>query len=121
MARKWSLLPVLVLALLSFGCFGLLSGGGEKGQTSFIVYNDVQPAATVTVVLRRGDKDVATLGTVPAGEERTLTYATSKLDDSFRLVAQQTSGASSVSRQFSLFDGAQVRWQIRVNNLSVFQ
>ncbi len=120
--RISSIIAVLALAVLSTGCLGILSGGGgEEKQASFIVYNDVQPQARVTIKLRRNDKDVATLGTIEAGDQRTLTYSAADFSGNFRLVSDQPSGAASISREFTLFDGAQVRWQIRANTLSVLQ
>lgn len=122
--RAWNLLPILALAVLSTGCLGIFSGGGgggEKSEVSFVVYNDLQPAAKVTVRLRTGERDVADLGSVPPGEERTLTWSADGFPDRYRLVAEQPSGAASISREFTLFDGAQARWQLRSNNLSVYQ
>jgi hypothetical protein len=119
--RIASMLIVLGLAASSSGCFGLFGGGSPEYTATLVVRNDLVPPAAVTVVLRQGDADQETLGTIAADQERTLSYTSRDLQGTYQLVARLTTGASVSSREFTLFDGAQVRWQVRSNTLSVTQ
>jgi hypothetical protein len=116
------LILVLGLAGLGAGCFGIFSrGGGAEPTASVRVLNDVSPPATLTIELRVEGKNTATLGTVEPGQDRVLSYSSSSLQGPYQLVAHQPSGAAVVSREFTLFNGARVQWQVRGNTLSVLQ
>jgi len=118
---KFELLLVLGLAALGAGCFGILSRGAPKETATLQVRNDLDPPVTLTISLRKDGNTVKTLGTVAAGEDRAMSYSSSDLQGTYQLVAQQPSGAAVVSRDFTLFSGAQVQWQVRGNSLSVMQ
>lgn len=107
------------LAGMTAGCFGFLGGGGPETTATVVVNNDVDPPTALTIELRRSGGDTERLGTVPAGEERTMSYSSSDLQGSYQLVALQSSGAAVTSREFTLFEDAQVRWQLRTNTLTV--
>lgn len=119
--RMARMLIVLGLVTISAGCFGLFGGGGPEYSATVVVRNDMEPQTELTIVLRQDGDDRETLGTIAAGQERSLSYTSRDLQGSYQLIARQTSGAAVTSRQFTLFDGAQVSWQIRSNTLSVSQ
>lgn len=109
------------LAGISAGCFGLFGGGGPEYTATVVVRNDLDPPSVLTILLTQDEDDRETLGTVTPGQESSLSYTSSELQGSYQLVARQSSGASVTSREFTLFDGALVRWQVRSNTLSVSQ
>jgi hypothetical protein len=117
--RIMKLILVLGIAGLSAGCFGVLGGGGPQASATVVVRNDLDPPGTLTVVLRQGDNDRETLGTLAPGEERTFTYSSSSLQGNYQLLARQSSGAAVTSRAFTLFADARVHWQVGANSLSV--
>lgn len=120
--RLLSLAVALLLATVSTGCFGLFGGSSEPDQSAVItVLNDVDPPREVTVEIRRSGDDASNLGTVSAGAQRDLTYRSSNLQGAYQLVARQPSGAAIVSREFTLFPDARVRWQMRTNSVTVSQ
>ncbi|MBR9988163.1 MAG: hypothetical protein KFH98_00320 [Gemmatimonadetes bacterium] len=112
---------VLGLAGVTAGCFGFLGGGEPETTATVLVLNDLNPPSVLTIEMRRSGDDTETLGTVPAGEERTLTYSSSELQGNYQLIARQSSGASVTSRDFTLFAGARVQWQVGSNTLSVVE
>lgn len=116
-----SLALVFVFASLNTGCFGLFGGGGADESAMITVVNDLDPTETRTIQIRRGGDDETTLGTVPGNAERMLTYEAEDLQGTYQLVARQSSGAAVVSREFTLFAGARVRWQMRTNSVTVSQ
>jgi len=119
-----NLRPILFALLLAApiaGCFGIFGGGGPEASAVLTVLNDLDPPAAMTIELRRDGDDESTVGTVPGGAERTLTYSSTNLQGAYQLVARQASGAAVVSREFTLFPDAQVRWQLRTNSVIVSQ
>lgn len=121
MTRMFRLLLVLVVAGLSAGCFGLFSKGGPESTATLVVRNDVDPPTSYTIELRRMGGDTETLGSISAGEERTLSFSSDKLQGTYQLVARQSSGAAVTSREFTLFEDARVEWQVRSNVVTVSQ
>ncbi len=119
--RRSTVFFVLVLASLSTGCFGLFGSHGTKESATISVVNDMQPSDDMSIEIRRNGGDQKKLGTVPAGVERALTYESSDLQGSYQLVARQSSGAALVSREFTLFAGARVRWDMQANSVTVTQ
>lgn len=119
--RTLTILLALVLTTLNTGCFGILGSRGPQESAVIIVLNNVDPPETRTIQIRQDGDDKATLGTVPAGAEREMTYESRNLQGAYQLVAQQTSGAAVVSREFTLFLGARVRWDMRTNTVIVSQ
>ena len=114
---------VLVLGIVGMtaGCFGIFGGGGSDATATVRVHNDIDPPSPLTVDLRRLGGDTKTLGTIAPGEERALNYSSSNLQGTYQLIARQSSGAAVTSREFTLFERAQVQWQVRTNTLSVSQ
>ncbi|HSK21283.1 MAG TPA: hypothetical protein VK912_19160 [Longimicrobiales bacterium] len=119
--RPLILVSTLVLTTLTTGCFGLFGSGGPEESAIVTVLNDLDPPNTMTIELRRDGDDEGTLGTVPGGAERALTYESRNLQGAYQLVARQPSGAAVVSREFTLFADARVRWQLRTNSVTVSQ
>lgn len=119
--RTLTILLALILTTLTTGCFGILGSRGPEESAVITVLNDVDPPETRTIQIRQDGDDKATLGTVPAGAEREMTYESRNLQGAYQLVAQQTSGAAVVSREFTLFLGARVRWDMRTNTVTVSQ
>lgn len=111
----------LVLTTLTTGCFGILGSRGPVESATITVLNDLDPPAAMTIEVRRDGDDEGTLGTVAAGSERAMTYESRNLQGAYQLAATQPSGAAVVSREFTLFAGAQVRWQMRTNSVTVTQ
>ena len=125
---KWrppTIVVVIVLLMLTTvgtGCFGIFgSGGGPEESALIIVRNDLDPPDVRTIRIRPSGEDEATLGTVPGASERTFTYKSEDLQGAYQLVAPQASGASLVSREFTLFSDARVRWDMRTNAVTVSQ
>ena len=113
---------VLFVAGMTTGCFGILGGGGgPELSATVLVRNDIDPPSALRIELRRVGADTETLGNVGPGEERTLNYSSSELQGTYQLVGRQNNGAAVTSREFTLFSGAQVQWQIRTNTLNVIQ
>ena len=119
--RTLTIVLALILTTLTAGCFGILGSRGPQESAVIIVLNNVDPPETRTIQIRQDGDDKATLGTVPAGAEREMTYESRSLQGAYQLVAQQTSGAAVVSREFTLFLGARVRWDMRTNTVTVSQ
>lgn len=119
--RPHKILVALVLATLSTGCFGLFGSGGPEESAVIIVLNDLDPPDARMIRIRPRGEDETTLGTVPGAAERTLTYESTNLQGAYQLVAPQSSGAALVSREFTLFAGARVRWEMRTNSVTVTQ
>ena len=119
--RRLTLAFALALPIFSAGCFGLFGSGEPSYSATISVLNDLDPSAPMTIELRKNGDDASTLGTVAGGAERALTYKSDDLQGAYQLYARQPSGAALVSREFTLFPGAQVRWQMRTNNVSVSQ
>jgi hypothetical protein len=119
--RMLRLLLVLGLAEATAGCFGLLGGGGPESSATLVVRNDVDPPTAYTIELRRSGGDTETLGPVAAGEERSLSFSSDKLQGTYQLIARQSSGAAVTSREFTLFADARGEWQVRSNVLTVAQ
>ncbi len=117
--RPFTFLLALVLTTLSTGCFGMFGSRGPEESAVITVRNDLDPPDAMTIQIRRTGGDETTLGTVPAGGERALTYKSRDLQGAYQLVARQTSGAAVVSREFTLFVGARVRWEMRTNSVAV--
>lgn len=111
----------LVLTILTAGCFGLFGSGGPEETATITVLNDLAPSEAMTIELRKVGEDASTLGTVGGGAERTLVYRSSDLQGTHQLLARQPSGAAVVSREFTLFANAQVRWEMRTNSVTVTQ
>lgn len=118
--RPLTFLVALVLTTVTTGCFGIMGSRGPEESATITVVNDMDPPNTMTILIRR-DGDEETLGTVPGGAERSLNYESRNLQGAHQLVARQTSAAEVVSREFTLFGGAQVRWQLRANSMTVSQ
>lgn len=116
--RVWlsSLLAPLLLAACA-------SGGGSRqvlSQTAEVtVENDLRPAREVTVRLSSTSGTRRILGSVPPGGTRSLTVDEPGFSGQYRLIAQGADGDEVQSRQFTLFPGAQVRWTLFSNTLSV--
>lgn len=119
--RHLTVFLALVLTTLSTGCFGIFGSRGPEESAVITVLNDLDPPDAMTIQIRRNGDDETTLGTVPGGAERVLTYTARNLQGSYQLVARQTSGAAAVSREFTLFADARVRWQMRTNSVTVSQ
>ena len=119
--RPFTIFLALVLTTSSTACFGVFGGGEPEESAVITVLNDMDPPEAMTIQIRRSGDDETTLGTVPGGAERALTYESSDLQGSYQLVAEKSSGAAVVSREFTLFAGAQVRWQMRTNSVTVSQ
>ena len=111
----------LVLTTSSTACFGLFGSGEPEESAVITVLNDMDPPEAMTIQIRRSGDDETTLGTVSGAAERALTYESNDLQGSYQLVARKSSGAAVVSREFTLFSGAQVRWQMRTNSVTVSQ
>lgn len=116
--RPLALAFTLVLTALNTGC-GFLGSSGPEESTTIIVLNDLVPAEAMTIELRKSGGDDSTLGTVDAGAERTMVFRSRDLQGAYQLRARQPSGAALVSREFTLFANAQVRWQMRTNSVNV--
>lgn len=119
--RPLTVFLALVLTTLSTGCFGIFGSRGTEESAVITVLNDLDPSDAMTIQIRRNGDDETTLGTVPAAAERALTYESRNLQGAYQLVARRTSGAAVVSREFTLFAGARVRWQMRTNSVTVSQ
>lgn len=120
--RPLTIFLALVLTTLSTACSGIFGSGGEPEESAVItVLNDMDPPEAMTIQIRRSGDDETTLGTVPGGAERALTYESSDLQGGYQLVARKSSGAAVVSREFTLFAGARVQWQMRTNSVTVSQ
>lgn len=118
--RPLTLVIALVLTM-STGCFGIFGSRGPEENAVVTVLNDLDPPGAMTIELRRDGDDHSTLGSVPGGAERALTYTSRDLQGAYQLVARLPSGAALVSREFTLFAGAHVRWQMRTNSVTVSQ
>lgn len=112
---------VLVLVSATAGCLGFLGGGEPEMDATVVVRNDVDPPTTMSIDVRKVGDDTETIGTVSAGQERSMTYRSNDLQGTYQLIARQSSGAAVTSRQFTLFENARVSWQIRSNTLTVTQ
>lgn len=119
--RMTNIAFVLALVASTAGCAGFIGGGAPETSATVIVHNDVEPATSLTVEIRRSNGDSETLGTVEAGQERTLRFTSRELQGTYQLIGRQSSGAAVTSRDFTLFENAQVRWQMRSNTVSVTQ
>jgi hypothetical protein len=119
--RTARMLIVLGLTGIFAGCFGMFGARGPEYTATVVVRNDVDPPTVMTIVLRQDGNDRETLGSIEAGQERSLSYTSRNLQGSYQLIARQSSGAAMTSREFTLFDGARVHWQIRSNTLTVTQ
>lgn len=119
--RPLALAITLVLTILTTGCFGLFGSGGPEESTTITVLNDLDPSEAMTIELRKAGDDASTLGTVDGGAERALVYRSTDLQGAYQLLARQRSGAAIVSREFTLFANAHVRWQMRTNSVTVTQ
>jgi hypothetical protein len=119
--RITRLVLALVFVGLSAGCAGILGGGAPQSSATVAVRNDLNPPGTLTIVLRQGDRDRETLGTLAPGEERTFTYSSSSLQGNYQLLARESSGAAVMSRAFTLFADARVHWLVGANSLSVVE
>lgn len=117
--RLFAIMFVLSLTTLTTGCFGLFGSRGPEESATIIVLNDMDPPEAMTIELRKNGDDESTLGTVDAGAERVMTYRSRDLQGAYQLMARQSSGAAVVSREFTLFANAQVRWQMRTNSIVV--
>jgi hypothetical protein len=120
MLRIIRLVLVLGIVGMTAGCFGIL-GGDPEATATVRVLNDIDRPFPLTIELRRVGSDTKTLGTIAPGEERALNYSSSNLQGTYQLIARQSSGAAVTSREFTLFERAQVQWQVRTNTLSVSQ
>jgi hypothetical protein len=118
--RLFAVVFALVLTSLATACSFLGSSGPEESAT-IVVLNDLDPSATMTIELRKGGGDGSTLGTVDGGTERTLQFKSREMQGTWQLQARLPSGAAVVSREFTLFAGANVRWQMRTNAVTVTQ
>ena len=119
--RPHTICLALVLAILSTGCFGLFGGSDPEESAVITVLNYLDPPDARTIRIRPRGEDETTLGTVPGAAERELTYKSANLQGAYQLVARQSSGAALVSREFTLFVGARVRWEMRTNSVTVSQ
>lgn len=119
--RPFIVILALVLTTLSTGCFGIFGSRGPEESAVITVLNDIDPPDAMTIRIRRTGDDETTLGRVPGGDERALTYTSRNLQGAYQLVAQKTTGAAVVSREFTLFVGARVHWQMRTNSVTVSQ
>jgi hypothetical protein len=117
--------PTIVLALLisilSAGCFSFFGSSEPEESAAVTVVNDLDPPDTRTILIRPRGEDEERLGTVAGGDERELTYESTDLQGAYQLMARQSSGAALVSREFTLFAGARVRWEMRTNSVTVSQ
>jgi hypothetical protein len=118
--RRLVIAITFLLTTLTTACFGLLGGGSPELSAVLTVVNDVDPPVTMTIQIRQ-DGDDDELATLPGGSERALTYTSRNMRGIYQLVAREATGGAVLSREFTLFSGAQVRWQIRTNSLSVTQ
>ena len=106
------------LATLTTGCF---IGNRSPEETAVItVVNNVDPPVAMIIELRQ-DGDDDEMDTVPGGSERALPYRSRNMRGIYQLIARESTGGAVLSREFTLFSGAQVRWEIRTNTLSVSQ
>lgn len=121
MKRPTVVFLALVMTTLTTGCFGIFGSEAAQETAVITVLNNMDPPDAMTIQIRRTGDDETTLGTVPASAERTLTYESTSLQGTYQLVARQTSGAALVSREFTLFADARVRWQMRTNTVTVSQ
>ena len=112
---------VLALVASTAGCARILGGGAPQTSATILVRNDVDPSAPLKIEIRRSNGDSETLGTVDASQERTMRFTSRELQGTYQLIGRQSSGAAVTSRDFTLFDNAQVAWQIRSNTVSVTQ
>lgn len=119
--RPLAIFLALVLTTSSTACFGIFGSGEPEDSAVITVLNDMDPPEAMAIQIRRSGDDETTLGTVPGGAERALTYESSDLQGTYQLVAQKSSGAAVLSREFTLFAGARVRWQMRTNSVTVSQ
>jgi hypothetical protein len=119
--RTLPLVLALVLTIVSTGCFGMLGNRDPEETAVITIMNNLDPSDARTIQIRKAGDDEDTLGTVPAGAERALSFTSRELQGAYQLVARQTSGAAVVSREFTLFSGARVRWDMRTNSIGVGQ
>jgi hypothetical protein len=119
--RPFILVFALVLATLTTGCLGIFGSRSPEESAVVTVLNDLDPPGERTIEIRRVGDDANTLGTVPGGAERALTYRSRDMQGAYQLVARLPSGAAVVSREFTLFADARVRWEMRTNSVSTSQ
>ena len=117
--RSLAIASTFALTTFTAGCMGLINRGPEESATITVV-NEVDPPMTMTIQVRR-DNDDDDLGTVSGGNEREFTYTSRNLRGTYQLVARESAGGGMVSREFTLFSGARVRWEIKTNTLSTSQ
>lgn len=120
-SHRLTVVLALALVTLSTGCFGMFGNRSPEESAVITVLNDMDPPDDMVILIRRNGEDETTLGTVPRGSERALSYESRDLQGAYQLVARQTSGAAVVSREFTLFEGARVRWHMRTNSVTVSQ
>ena len=119
--RPFAVAITLFLAISTTGCFGLFGGGEPEDRATIVVLNDMVPSEPMTIEIRKAGDDASTLGTVEGGAERSLDYESEDLQGAYQLIARKSSGAAVISREFTLFANALVRWQMGSNTVSVTQ
>lgn len=119
--RMTGLVFLLALVASTAGCSTFIGGGAPESSATVVVRNDIDPPTSLTIEIRRSDGDTETLGTVDAGQERTLRFSSSDLQGTYQLIGRQSSGAAVTSREFTLFANARVDWQVRSNTVNVTQ
>jgi hypothetical protein len=83
------------------------------------VRNDLRPDQSVTVRVENGRGLRRVLGSVPAGQTRTLFFSETLLAGTFQLMAERPDGSRVTSSGFTLSPDALVVWHLQTNVVGV--
>lgn len=113
------LLPVALLLLLAACAAGNRRARPPGEDVLVTVDNNLAMRTGTTVRMLRSDGSRSLLGAIPPGEIRTFRFAESAFTGRYRLLAQPDEGRDFTSPEFSLFPAATVRWDLRINLVTV--
>lgn len=118
-SRIWTALGALMLVASIGACAS--TGEGAEGETTLIVENDLiaSSALTVYAVPEVGSRSL--IGTVAAGETKTLRFTPFGAGTQYQFMAETTAGGDLVSHPISFSPGATLRWNIDANIVNVVE
>ena len=118
--RAWLSVALLVVTACASG--GQVPDSDEPLTSQVIlieVQNNLAMRQVVTVRITRRSGGVTTLGSVGPNRTQTLRFEEQNLESAYVLHAQGADGREFVSREFSLYPNAFVRWRLSNNTVSV--
>jgi hypothetical protein len=112
-------LPLLLGCAAGSGAHGGAPSPGDPQAIVVQVSNNLTPREIVAVRVEAVSGARVTLGDVPPGATRKLTFTVGMVVAEYQLVALQADGKTVTSNTFHLFPGALVFWSLRDNLVQV--